>query len=142
MGKRGPKPKRADGCHVTRAGYLRGNLGGRLRLLHCYTWECANGRIPPGFCVHHVDGDKRNNRIENLQLVDATTHKRIHGGCELRNGVWWKPCRLCGERKPIGPEHWYVSREGYPLYGRCRPCHIGKVVEWKRLRRVRRSGQD
>lgn len=35
-------------------------------------------RIPKGFYVHHVDGNKRNNDINNLALVTHTLHNRIH----------------------------------------------------------------
>ena len=139
MGKRGPKAERADGLHVTRKGYLRGNFDGRVRLAHVVEWEGHNGPVPAGYQVHHRDEDKQNNAIDNLILVDPTTHKRLHSGCELRDGVWWKPCGVCREFKPIGREHFYLSREGWPLYGRCRGCHIARVVEDKRVRKVRRS---
>ena len=141
MGKRGPRPRRRDGCHITRKGYLRGNFDGRLRLAHNVIWEQANGPIPRGYSIHHVNGNKLDNRLENLRLLDPTTHKRLHGGCELRNGVWWKPCSICGELKPITEEHWYISPQGYPLYGRCRPCHIRRVIQAKRLRKLRRKNQ-
>lgn len=136
MGKRGPKPKRPDGLHVTAKGYLRGNFNGRLRLAHVVIWEKAHGPVPPGHLVHHKNEDKQDNRLRNLQAVTFTYHKRIHSGCELRGGAWWKPCSVCGEMKPITTEHWYISREGWPLYGRCRPCHIRIVVEAKRRRRA------
>ena len=141
MGRRGPKPKRADGFHITRAGYIRGKFGDRLRLVHNVIWESTFGAIPKGCCIHHRDGDRLNNAIENLVLLDFTAHKRVHGGCELRDGdQWWKPCKLCGEFKPITTEYWYMSVRGWPLYGRCRPCHIRKVVCDKRLRKMRSKG--
>jgi hypothetical protein len=139
MGQRGPKARREDGQHVTRKGYLRGNVNGRLTLGHVAVWEAAHGPVPDGYQIHHVNGDKQDNRLDNLLLVDPTTHKRLHSGCELRDGEWWKPCGVCGEFKPVGRADWYLSREGWPLYGRCRPCHVRKVVESKKLRRLSKA---
>jgi len=142
MGQRGPKPKRADGYHVTRKGYLRRATepgGGGLKLGHVIAWESVNGPVPDGYQIHHWNGDKQDNALANLALVDALTHKRIHSGCQLRDGEWWKPCRVCGEFKPVGAADWYLSPQGWPLYGRCRPCHIAIVVESKRLRKVRQA---
>lgn len=31
-------------------------------------WEAFNGEIPEGFKVVHIDGDKQNNRLDNLKL--------------------------------------------------------------------------
>lgn len=132
---------RPDGCHVTRTGYLRRFVGGKLRLQHVLVWEAAHGPVPPGHSLHHINEDKTDNRIENLALVDKLTHKRLHGGCELRDGVWWKPCRHCGETKPVTAEHWYFSAEGWIGHGRCRPCHIRRVCEAKRLRDARRKAE-
>lgn len=138
MGKRGPKPRRADGYHITAKGYLRGRVDGRMRLAHVIEWERHNGIIPRGFQVHHRNGDKQDNRVENLELVDATTHKRLHSGCELRDGVWWKPCSVCGEFKAVVIGEWYISAQGWPLYGRCRLCHIARVCADDHKRRVQR----
>jgi hypothetical protein len=126
--KTGPKPARPDGAHITARGYLRRRLpGGRCVLEHVRIWIEANGPIPPRLQLHHRNGDKLDNRLENLELVDPTTHKRTHGGCELRDGIWWKPCKICLNMKPIDATHWYMSKEGWPLYGRCRSCHCDIV---------------
>ena len=122
--------------HVTAKGYRRNNRTGRFE--HVEVWERHHGQsVPDGYQIHHLDGNKLNNDPANLLAVTPTDHKRLHSGCELREGEWFKPCRICGEFKPVTIEHWYVSTEGWPLYGRCRPCHIAKVVSDKRLRRLR-----
>jgi hypothetical protein len=53
--------------------------------------------------------------------------------------VWWKPCKVCGEHKPIGTADWYLTPKGWPLYRKCKPCHIAYVVKTKRLRKARRK---
>lgn len=105
---------------------------------HVVIWEGSHGAIPDGWQVHHKDGDKLNNTIENLELVTPLTHKRLHSGCRLEDGIWWKPCRVCSVFKPIEDEFWYFSKEGWPLYGHCRECHIRRVVESKRRRKQER----
>lgn len=53
--------------------------GTRRKRLHVYVWEYYNGKVPSKMHVHHIDGDKRNNEIENLVLLSAEEHERIHG---------------------------------------------------------------
>lgn len=129
----------ADGFYVTPKGYRRNYRTGRLE--HVEVWERHHGRTKPeGYDVHHIDRNKLNNDPANLLLVTRLEHKRIHSGCELRGGEWWKPCGVCGEFKLVGAADWYFSREGWPLYGRCRACHVARVVNDKRLRKLRSAG--
>jgi hypothetical protein len=47
--------------------------------MHRYVWQKHNGDIPAGMHVHHIDGDKSNNRIENLEMLTASDHSKHHG---------------------------------------------------------------
>lgn len=47
--------------------------------LHRKVWEQHNGPIPEGYDVHHIDGDRSHNNIENLQLMQRTEHHILHG---------------------------------------------------------------
>jgi hypothetical protein len=37
--------------------------------VHRVVWELAKGPIPAGFTVDHINNDKQDNRVENLQLL-------------------------------------------------------------------------
>jgi len=37
--------------------------------LHRFIWEAFNGQIPTDMTIDHIDGDKVNNRLNNLQLL-------------------------------------------------------------------------
>ena len=89
--------------YITEKGYRRvwDNTQKRYRLEHNIVWEKHYGSIPKGMQVHHRDFNKLNNDINNLVLVDSLTHKRLHSGCFIENGIWYKPCRKCGKMQPI-----------------------------------------
>lgn len=38
-------------------------------MVHRIVWEVFNGEIPEGMTVDHIDSDKQNNHISNLQLL-------------------------------------------------------------------------
>lgn len=48
-------------------------------LVHRMVYEESRGvRLPPGILVHHVNGDKSDNRPENLVAFTRVEHKRAH----------------------------------------------------------------
>src|SRR3990167_3298471 len=118
---------------ITRKGYIR---FGSNEFEHRRGWKQHYGSIPKGMFIHHKNGDKKDNRIENLELVDATTHKRLHSGCIWKKDGWWKPCSICGTIKRVDDENWYFTREGWISYNRCKKCHIQIVVETKRRKKL------
>jgi hypothetical protein len=125
--------------YVTKAGYRRIRVPGtrRLRMEHVVVWEAHHGPVPPGLELHHVNGDKLDNRVENLRPVTRLEHKRIHGGCVWDGVVWWKPCRGCGVLQPV--EHYYPKPDG-SIMSICRRCAIRRAVRHKRIRRLREAG--
>lgn len=66
--------------YPTSQGYWVGSVGPKkIKRMHIYVWEKHNGQVPKGHIVHHIDGDKGNNSIENLCLVTRREHGAIHG---------------------------------------------------------------
>ncbi len=45
-------------------------------LMHRYVWEKYNGKIPPKHDIHHINHNKSDNRIENLELYTKSEHAK------------------------------------------------------------------
>jgi len=80
------------------------------RRLHDVLWEMANGPIPKGFHVHHVDENSSHNVLENLGCLSPNEHSIWHG------------IHMSEERRQASREHaaeirdlakaWHSSPEG------------------------------
>ena len=53
-------------------------LDGHRKRLHVVVWEHFNGPKPEGYDIHHIDGDKDNNEIDNLFCITRIEHRRYH----------------------------------------------------------------
>lgn len=69
-----------DGFNFTlnKGGYLRGTVNKKRVLMHRYVWEKFNGKIKDGFDIHHLDNNRENNNIENLECLLKSEHTRLY----------------------------------------------------------------
>jgi len=57
-------------------GYRLLGFNNQRTLEHRVIWELFNGSIPDGMQVDHIDGDRSNNRIENLRVATIEQNRR------------------------------------------------------------------
>ena len=122
---------------ITPFGYRRITCKDRKqRFEHVIVWESHHGPIPEGMELHHRNGDKLDNRLENLMLVTRLEHKRIHSGCIRVGSRWLKRCRRCQWYRPVDTEFYeYKGRNG--VMGACKRCLSDLAVIAKRNRNLR-----
>lgn len=65
------------GIWINNTGYRQFSLNGKKYLEHIYVWEREWGPLPKGWVVHHLNGIKDDNRIENLQAMPRIHHSPI-----------------------------------------------------------------
>jgi hypothetical protein len=117
---------------ITPFGYRRITCKDRKqRFEHVIVWESHHGPIPEGMELHHRNGNKLDNRLENLMLVTRLEHKRIHSGCIRVGSRWLKRCRRCQWYRPVDTEFYeYKGRNG--VMGACKRCLSDLAVIAKR----------
>ena len=62
--------------------------GNRGKMLHRLIFEDFYGYIPENYVVHHKDGNKTNNCILNLQLMEINKHNSYHNKGDKNHKVW------------------------------------------------------
>ena len=104
-----------DPFHITRAakgtgsisrdGYRRRRVADKKVMEHRFVWEQAYGPIPDGFLIHHKNGNKLDNRIDNLELYHRGEHTQYHKPQRFADCHPDKPrkgnglCARCYERR-------------------------------------------
>ena len=62
-------------------------LNGKNQHIHRLEWEKYYGAIPENCIVHHIDEDKLNWSITNLELLNRADHMNKHRNIIHRKGV-------------------------------------------------------
>lgn len=88
--------------------------GNKKKLIkaHKMVWYAFAGEIPSGMQINHINGNKRDNRIENLEIVsgrDNVNHAHLgrkqssmFPGVHKYKGRWQAACTIEGKQRHIG----------------------------------------
>ncbi len=112
-------PNWKGGRYISRFGYVLSLVPGsknRYALDHRVVMEKFIGRsLRRDEVIHHISGDKTDNRIENLQIIHPNEHSQLHADI-LKAGLWaiGHPC--CIECKTTERKH--------AGHGLCRNCFM------------------
>lgn len=64
----------ANGYVYLRTKRIQGGAGQSYQAEHILVWEQTNGKIPNGWIVHHLNGIRNDNRLENLVALPRKRH--------------------------------------------------------------------
>ena len=63
--------------HARKEGdYLRIQMGVNKLTAHRFIWEMFNGKIPEKHHIDHINGNRSDNRIENLQCITQDANNK------------------------------------------------------------------
>lgn len=91
--------------------YFKHSVGHTTILMHKYVWEYYNGLIPKGYDIHHIDRNRANNDISNLQLLTKQEHKELHAELLTPEEREWRRTNVVRNAVPKAIE-WHKSDEG------------------------------
>lgn len=88
-------------------GYWISTTSPKIRA-HVWVWINSRGSIPKGCHIHHRDGNKSNNSIENLELMSQSEHLKLHMITPERR----KKSKETADKYRHLTKAWHASEEG------------------------------
>ena len=108
-----------------KSGYLMIQKSGVTKAEHRWVMEEHLGRkLQRTEIVHHINEDKLDNRIENLEIMNVSEHLKLHKTGKYHNpnnSKIHKQCPMCKEVKLRG-EFGIHRRNHDGINSRCRTC--------------------
>lgn len=107
-------------------GYYNLLIDGKNKKWHRLVWEYFNGKISSQFEVDHIDNNRQNNRIDNLQLLthQGNTRKSLirkdntigFPGLNYRAKYGYFECNIMVNKKQIYLGSFATKEEAYEAY--------------------------
>jgi len=70
--------KMSEYCYTSDPENSRSNGKAKSILVHRKVWRENFGEIPEEMIIHHKNGNKKDNRLENLEMVSRSEHSQKH----------------------------------------------------------------
>lgn len=102
---RGPRAiKDAKAGSTRKDGYVRINVDGKSYLAHRLIWLWHGKKLVQGLEIDHINGNKSDNRIENLRQTTRlqNEYNKPKRGYRFESGKWRVRMKINGRQKHIG----------------------------------------
>ena len=123
-------PRKINTCPMT--GYQSVTVQGKRHYLHRLMYQLWYGEIPQGMVVIHNDGDKTNNRLQNLSLAThrtAVVKSFINGSKRNSSKKGTINTKLIRERLDSG----VTDYAGIALEANCSYQYVWQISKGKRI---------
>lgn len=122
-----------------RSGYYlsTAKIGTARKRLHIYIWEKHNGPVPAGMEINHIDENKDNNDISNLECLTRHEHRLFHVKHDYQRLLPKWRSNLDKNARPKAAE-WHKSAEGRK---KSSIAHIGVKQKRRYVKRCKNCGK-
>lgn len=109
---------------ISKNGYRVITINGKRVYEHRLVWEKYYGEIPKGYHIHHKNGNKLDNSINNLELLSKQEHIRKHA---IENSIGYQNIGIEPPNKTsldIRKQIYFLRCEGKKLNEICKIVNL------------------